>query len=89
MADFTDVNAKSNNMRDALSVLQMFKSIYSIGGSVEEILNRYNTDIYFKTEADHLFNVEQLAEIGLMISEIKTLRSGWGEIHRGPLGILS
>jgi len=87
MADFTTVDVKSTNMRDALSVLQMFKDIYRIGGFVENILNRYNNDMDFKAEADYLFNAEQLAEIGLMINEIRTLRSGWGEIHRGPLGI--
>lgn len=87
MADFTSVNIISSNMQSALSILRIFRSLYEYCTEAEKILNRYETDQSFKAEADHLFDAEQLAEIGEMISQVKTLRSGWGETHRGPLGI--
>ena len=87
MADFTSVSTISTNINAAGDILRIFKNIYGACVEVEAILARYGTDIPFKTEADHLFTPEQLAELGDMITSIQTFRTEWFENHKGPLGI--
>lgn len=87
MADFTSVGSISSNINAAGDILRIFKNIYGACIEVEAILARYQTDMAFKLEADHLFSVEQLAELGVMITDIQALRSGWQTNHTGPLGL--
>ena len=87
MADFTSVSIISTNLNVAGDILRIFKNIYGACIEVEAILDRYGTDIPFKTEADHLFTPEQLGELGDMITSIQTFRTEWFENHKGPLGI--
>ena len=87
MADFTSVAGISSNINAAGDILRIFKNIYGACIEVEAILDRYGTDIPFKTEADHLFTPEQLGELGDMITSIQTFRTEWFENHKGPLGI--
>jgi len=87
MADFASVSTISTNLNAAGDILRIFKNIYGACVEVEAILARYGTDIPFKTEADHLFTPEQLAELGDMITSIQTFRTEWFENHKGPLGI--
>ena len=87
MADFTSVSIISTNINAAGDILRIFKNIYGACVEVEAILARYGTDVPFKTEADHLFTPEQLAELGDMITSIQTFRTEWFDNHKGPLGI--
>ena len=87
MADFTSVPIISANLNAAGDILRIFKNIYGACQEVEAILARYGTDIPFKTEADHLFTPEQLAELGDMITSIQAFRTEWFDNHKGPLGI--
>ena len=87
MADFTSVASISTNINAAGDILRIFKNIYGACQEVEAILARYGTDIPFKTEADHLFTVEQLGELGDMIASIQAFRTEWFDNHKGPLGI--
>ena len=87
MADFTSVAGITSNLNAAGDILRIFKNIYGACIEVEAILDRYGTDIPFKTEADHLFTPEQLGELGDMITSIQTFRTEWFENHKGPLGI--
>lgn len=85
MAEFTSVKPISDNIRAAEEILSLFKSIYSTCKAVEQILNRYNTDPVFKAEADHLFTVEQIAELGVMIADVTSFRTNWETNHAGAL----
>ena len=87
MADFTSVAGISTNINAAGDILRIFKNIYGACVEVEAILARYGTDIPFKTEADHLFTPEQLAELGDMITSIQAFRAEWFDNHKGPLNI--
>ena len=87
MADFTSVSTISTNINAAGDILRIFKNIYGACVEVEAILARYGTDIPFKTEADHLFTPEQLAELGDMITSIQVFRTELFDNHKGPLGI--
>jgi hypothetical protein len=86
MADFTSVQTISNNIHSAEEVLVLFKQIYKLGKRVNMILDRYNTDLPFKTEADHLFSSEQLTEIETMINNVQSLTNDWETNHVGALG---
>lgn len=87
MADFNSVDLISDNIQSAKNILRIFKNIYGACIEVEAILARYQTDPAFQAEADHLFNPDQLAELGVMITDIQTLRAGWQTNHTGPLGL--
>ena len=88
MADFTSVASISTNINAAGDILRIFKNIYGACVEVEAILARYGTDVPFKTEADHLFTPEQLAELGDMITSIQAFRTEWFDNHKGPLNII-
>jgi len=87
MADFTSVGNISANINAAGDILRIFKNIYGACVEVEAILARYQTDIPFQAEADHLFTPEQLAELGDMITSIQTFRTEWFTNHKGPLNL--
>jgi len=87
MADFTSATGIASNLNSALSILGIFRNIYEKCMEVEKILSWYNTDAAFKTEADHLFTAEQIAEIADMITDVQGIKSDWAENHIGPLGL--
>ena len=87
MADFTSVSTISTNINAAGDILRIFKNIYGACVEVEAILNRYQTDVPFQTEADHLYTPEQLGELGDMIASVIAFRTEWFENHKGPLGL--
>jgi len=87
MADFASVAGISTNIIAAGDILRICNNIYGACVEAEAILARYQTDIPFQTEADHLYTPEQLGEIGDMIASVQALRSEWFENHKGPLGI--
>ena len=88
MADFTSVSVISDNINAAGDILRIFKNIYGACIEVEAILARYQIDIPFKTEADHLFTPEQIAELGDMITSVQAFREEWFTNHKGPLNII-
>jgi len=88
MADFTSVKGIADNINEARDIIRIFKNIYSDCNTVEAILARYQTDLPFQAEVNHLFTVEQLGEIGDMITSVQTFRTEWFENHKGPLGII-
>lgn len=88
MAVFSSTITISSNINSAYNILRILRNIYGAFLEVEAILARYQIDTAFRSEADHLFNTEQLTELGNMISEISTLRMDWAENHKGPLGLV-
>jgi len=87
MADFSSVKSIVSNFHSAEEILTLFKNIYMLGKKVEDILDRYNTDLAFKAEADHLFSVDQLAEIGTMITAVQNLIVDWETNHTSVIDI--
>jgi uncharacterized membrane protein len=85
MVDFSGVKQIHNDMDSAYQILGLFKQIHSLSLIVEGILNRYGVDPAFKAEADHLFTVDQIEEIGSMISDIQTMRQNWDANHFSAL----
>jgi hypothetical protein len=85
MADFSSVHIISGDMRSAEQILIFFQRIYKLSGKVVDILTRYDTDVAFKIEADHLFTPEQIAEIGVMIGDVQTLKTNWEANHSDAL----
>ena len=87
MADFTSVLGIASNISSARDIIRIFKNIHHSCNEVAAVLAKYNTDPAFKIEADHLFNAEQLAELGSMAAESQALKNDWENNHRSALGL--
>jgi hypothetical protein len=87
MADFSSVDPIFNNLVSAKDILRIFKNIYGACLEVEATLQRYVNDPAFKAQADHLFTVDQISEIGTMMTGVLNLRSDWYVNHKSPLGL--
>lgn len=87
MADFTSATTRRDRLAQANQILNTYQVIYGQCLAVQAILAKYNNDADFRAEANYLFTPEQIAELGVMATQVNSLQLDWFQNHKGPLGL--
>ena len=87
MADFSNIEQMMRDLQGSLGILNLLRDVYSTCTRVEELLARYQTDPVFTIQVDHVYSLDQLAELAVMVGDVQTLRSNWLTNHEQLLNI--